>query len=59
MKNQVSQSWAFLPMDRNTGKMVRMCTKLYFSRLMSLYSDYTQFRTVQTCVAHEYGMSMC
>ena len=46
MRELYNSRFVFLPLDKNAGKMVCMCRKLYFQRLLAVYEDRKQFRAV-------------
>ena len=58
MRDKFTEDFVFLPMDKNGGEMVCMCSKLYFSRTMSIYHDTSLFQVLHRCDSYEDTMQM-
>ena len=43
-----SPQWAFLPCDKNAGKLMTLCHCLYYKYVVTLYDDPKQFEVVST-----------
>ena len=44
MRDRYQDQYVFLPLDKNGGKMVCMCRRLYYKHLLALYEDKKQFK---------------